>query len=171
MAGLSESDRRTPLGSVNQDEVDAFWQRFQPAAGRAGRVGLAPEAWPFGDSVELADDLIALVLTGIKRATAGAVADYEHQNEPLPTAGQLEIATDGLMRPRAVLELTEVRVGPLSSVDAAFAYDEGEGDRSLAYWVEAHKGFFQRYLPTIGVAFSPDMPTVFQRFKVVYQEA
>ncbi len=84
--------------------------------------------------------------------------------------GDFEIALDGSMRPRAVLQITDVRVGPLSSVDEQFAYDEGEGDRTRDHWLEAHTAFFQRLLPGIGIEFDPDMPTVFQRFDVPYQE-
>ncbi len=163
-------DERTPFGEAKPAEVDAFWQRFLAATGRADDTP-QPEAWPFGDSVELADELLALVLDGTKRATAGAVAEHEAESDPLPEVGDLEIAMDGAMRPRVVLQFTDVRVGPLSSVDDRFAYDEGEGDRSRAYWLDAHTNFFQRFLPTLGIEFDPDMPTVFQRFDVVYWEA
>ncbi len=162
-------DSRTPLGEADPAQLTAFWQRFLAATGRDPATP-RPDAWPFGDSVELADELIALVLAGTKRATAGAVAEYEIEGESLPIVGDLEIALDGTMRPRAVLRVTDVRVGPLSSVDDRFADDEGEGDRSRASWLEAHTGFFSRFLPTIGVAFDPDMATVFQRFDVPYQE-
>ena len=62
------------------------------------------------------------------------------------------------------------RVGPLSSVDDRFAWDEGEGDRIRGSWLADHERFFRRYLPTIGVEFSADLPTVFERFEVLYAE-
>jgi uncharacterized protein YhfF len=33
-----------------------------------------------------------------------------------------------------VLETTDLRVIPFGEVDAQFAFDEGEGDRTLAWW-------------------------------------
>jgi uncharacterized protein YhfF len=48
-------------------------------------------------------------------------------------------------------------------VDEQFAYDEGEGDRSLAYWREAHKCYFTR----LGL-FQPDMMLWCERFRVDY---
>jgi uncharacterized protein YhfF len=36
------------------------------------------------------------------------------------------------------LETVEVARRPFGDVDADFAYEEGEGDRSLSYWREAH---------------------------------
>lgn len=160
----------TPLPPVDLDEVGRFWQRYLVASGQDPATPVPAAVGPFGDSVELADELIALVVAGPKRATASAVADYAVHDELLPCAGDLAIATDGSGRPRAVLRTTEVRVGPLSSVDDAFAWDEGEGDRSRAWWLEAHEDYFRRYLPTIGEGFDADMPTVFERFEVPYAE-
>jgi uncharacterized protein YhfF len=162
-------DSRTPLGRIDPIQVAEFWQRCLTATGLDDATP-QPAAWPFGDSVELADELSALVLAGTKRATAGSVAHYEADGESLPQVGDLEIVTDGAMRPRAVVQITDVRIGPLSSVDDRFAYDEGEGDRTLAYWINAHTRFFERVLPTLGIDFDPDMATVFQRFAVLYQE-
>lgn len=162
-------NEQTPFGTTEPTEIKEFWKRFLAATGRDADTP-QPEAWPFGDSVELADRLLALVLQGTKRATAGAVAEYESEGEPIPQVGDFEIVTDGSMRPRAVLRFTDVRIGPLSSVDEQFAYDEGEGDRTLAYWLDAHTRFFGRFLPTLGIEFDPDMATVFQRFDVPYQE-
>ncbi len=159
----------TPLGTPDEAAIAEFWQRFLAATDRPLDTP-QPDAWPFGDSVELADELLALVLDGTKRATAGSVAEYEAEEEALPQVGDLEIVLDGGMQPRAVLQITDVRIGPLSSVDEEFAHDEGEGDRTRAYWLDAHTSFFERVLTRLGVEFSPDMETIFQRFDVPYQE-
>ena len=148
----------------------AFWTRCVAATDVPTESQLTSDVWSFGDNPEMADRLLELVLAGPKRATAGALADYEHDGEPVPEVGDLSIVTDGAGRPRAVLRVTDVRVGPLSSVDDRFAWDEGEGDRTRAWWLEAHRGFFHRYLPTIGVEYDDDIATVFQRFEVVYSE-
>jgi uncharacterized protein YhfF len=47
-------------------------------------------------------------------------------------------------------------------VDAAFAYEEGEGDRSLTCWREAHRRYFGR----LG-KFSEDMMLMCERFRLV----
>ena len=159
----------TPVGDVDPLAVAAFWERALDAVGGAP-VMRAPAASCFGDMVELADDLIDLVLAGTKRATASSVDRLEADGEPVPQVGGLWIATDGSMRPRALLETTDVRIGPLSSVDDAFAWDEGEGDRTRGYWLDAHTRYFSRTLPTGGFAFHPDIPVVFERFAVRYQE-
>jgi uncharacterized protein YhfF len=47
-------------------------------------------------------------------------------------------------------------------VDAGFARDEGEGDRSLAYWRGAHREYFGRQ-----GKFSEDMMLMCERFRLV----
>lgn len=159
----------TPLGEPDPVAVASFWARYLliPGAVQAASV---PSAWCFGDSAELADELIELVVRGPKRATVAALAEYEADGEPVPKAGDLSIAMDGSMRPRAVLETTEVRVGPLSSVDEQFAWDEGEGDRTRAWWLDAHTRYFARAFPRMGLEFHPDVPVVFERFALRYHE-
>jgi uncharacterized protein YhfF len=61
-----------------------------------------------------------------------------------------------------VIETTEVTYRRYNEVDAQFAYDEGEGDRSLAYWREAHRNYFTR----LG-RFSDDMMLMCERFRLV----
>lgn len=129
-----------------------------------------PTADYFGDSPALADKLLDLILHGPKRATAGAYADYLREGEPIPHVGMYSIALDGSGRPRALLRTTDVRVGPLSSVDDQFAWDEGEDDRTRDCWLREHHAFFARYLPSVELEFSPDMLTVFERFELVAGE-
>ena len=160
----------TPLPPIDLAQVEAFWNRAAASGAIAAGTPLPSVIEPFGDSQELADELIDLVIRGPKRATAAALADFEIEQTPLPAPGQFSIATDGRGNARAVLLTTDVRVGPLSSVDDAFAWDEGEGDRTRASWLAGHEGFFRRYLPTIGVDFDPELQTVFERFEVVYTE-
>jgi uncharacterized protein YhfF len=149
--------------------AEAFWARYLAAAGE-GPGARWHDVFQFGDSRELSEELLELVRHGPKRATAGSVAEYEAEGVPLPVVGDRSIACDADGRPRAALRTTDVRVGPLSSVDDAFAWDEGEGDRTRADWLRGHEAYFRRVLPGLGVEFHDDLPVVFERFDVVYTE-
>jgi uncharacterized protein YhfF len=98
------------------------------------------ETFSFGDNPQLADELLALVLEGRKRATCWAVSEGIKGAE----IGKCMVACDGAGGPRAVLQTLELTQRRFDEVDAAFAFDEGEGDRSLAYWREAHRRYFTR---------------------------
>ncbi len=127
-----------------------------------------PIAETFGDSPELADELLQFVLDGPKRATAAMVAEYVAEGEPLPRLGGHWIACDGTGVPRVVLRSVELRLGPLSSVDEQFAWDEGEYDRTLTTWLDGHRRYFRRACATLGVDFSDEIEVCFERFHVVW---
>jgi uncharacterized protein YhfF len=69
--------------------------------------------------------------------------------------------------PVAIIETVEVFVVPFNEVSERFAYEEGEGDRSLAYWREAHRNFFGRQNFKHGT-FAGGMPLVCKGFRLVY---
>jgi len=123
----------------------------------------------FGDSPEMADELLKPVLSGLKTATCSALWEWEHEGNPVPNPGLLSVIVDGKDMPRCIIETVEVTLKNYNDVDAAFARDEGEGDLSLNYWREAHKRFFTRTLPAIGREFRDDMPLVCERFRVVWK--
>lgn len=166
---LVRDRRSTPLPEIDESAVAALWQHYLAAVGEEDGAGYTDVTY-FGDSVELADELIELVLQGQKRATAGSLAEYEAKDVSLPESGDRWIACDGQGRPRVVIRTTEVRIGPLSSVDDQFAWDEGEGDRSRADWLQAHTDYFARAHASLGVPFHPDIPIAFERFEVAYQK-
>lgn len=58
--------------------------------------------------------------------------------------GKRMVMLDGVGRPRAVIETVELVQKSFLEVDASFAHDEGEGDRTLAYWRRAHETYFSR---------------------------
>jgi uncharacterized protein YhfF len=155
---------------VPDEQVQRFWDEFCSASGVDPSALTAVEA--FGDSPQLADELLGLVLDGPKRATAALVSDFTRDGARLPAPGDHWIALDGQGRPACVLRTTEVRVGPLDSVDASFAHDEGEGDRSVAWWLAGHRRYFAREAESAGRVFDEAAePVVFERFEVVHRRA
>jgi uncharacterized protein YhfF len=114
-------------------------------------------SFAFGDSPALADELLELVLKGTKTATC-STEDEPNTSKP----GERWIVLDGFGTPRCVIESLEVAYRRYREVDAAFAYEEGEGDRSLAYWRQAHREYFGRQ-----GKFSEDMMLMCERFRLV----
>jgi uncharacterized protein YhfF len=90
----------------------------------------------------LRDQLVAAILAGAKTTTSGLVADYEHENEPLPVPGLRQVVVDSAGSPVAVIETTAVRVMRLAEVDPDHALGEGEGFTSVAEWRAGHEQFW-----------------------------
>lgn len=150
--------------------IEKYWNDFlatQPSdSNYRGRPYVAEG---FGDNPRLADELAALVLSGIKTGTCSAVWEWEAEGNPFPQAGLISITLNGQGEPVCILETTEVTFRRYNEVDEDFARSEGEGDLSLAYWREAHRNFFSRILPKFGREFTEEMPLVCERFKVIYK--
>jgi uncharacterized protein YhfF len=115
------------------------------------------ETFSFGDGPELAEELAQLVVAGLKTATCWAVSQGE-----LTQLGKRMVMLDGAGTPRAIIETIELTQRRFDQVDAAFAHDEGEGDRSLEYWRQGHRKYFGR----LG-NYAPDMMLWCERFRVV----
>jgi uncharacterized protein YhfF len=155
---------------VTNPDIEKYWNDFlatQPPESPYRRKTYVAEG--FGDHPALADELGALVLSGVKTGTCSALWEWEAEGNPIPEAGLISITLNGMGDPICILETTEVTLRRYNEVDEDFARAEGEGDLSLAYWREAHKQFFTRTLAAIGKEFSEDMPVVCERFKVLFK--
>ena len=74
----------------------------------------------------------------------------------------------GVGRPRFICRTTEVTIKPLSEVDEAFAWDEGEGNRTRDWWLDAHRRYFARQATREGFEMDDEILAVFERFEVVW---
>jgi uncharacterized protein YhfF len=165
-------------GTEQAQHIQAFWEAGRTRAGlarvssfivgAAWGVEVPPQAWAFGDTPELADELLALVLDGTKTGTSSALAGYEHEGEPVPKKGDLSILLDGAGEPRALVRTTSVDIVAFADVTEAFARTEGEDDRTLASWRDGHERYFRRTLPPLGLDFDPSMAVVCEQFEVLF---
>jgi len=110
-----------------------------------------------------------LILKGEKQASCSMEYWYSHEGETMPVVGHLQVVTDWNGDPVCIVELTSVSLCPYNQVTAEFAAAEGEGDKTLAWWREAHWNFFSRECEDLKVTPSEDMMLVLERFKVVHQ--
>ncbi len=110
--------------------VAAFWDEFLRAHPAVDPRRLY-EAFRFGSTQAMAEGLAQLVVEGIKTATSSLLWEYEAKGKRPVAPGDLCIVVNWAGQPVCVLETLEVRVLPFSAIDAQFAWDYGEGDRSL----------------------------------------
>jgi uncharacterized protein YhfF len=144
---------------VDDERVSRFWAAFVAATGTDGDH----TAWGFGSGPAMATELGLLVRDGPKRATASLRSAYA-DGEPMPRAGELSVILNGDGGPLCVIRTTRVEIRRFADVDEEFAWAEGEGDRSLAYWREAHVRFFT----TCGTPPQDDTEVVLERFELLW---
>ncbi|MFT4647000.1 MAG: hypothetical protein ACI9X4_000206 [Glaciecola sp.] len=154
------------------ESVQALWRDYLATLGeKPESTGKKYTAWHFCETKESATELAALVLQGIKRATAGSVQEYECAGDPIPHVGELSVVTDGDGIARCVIRTTRIDIVAYRDVTAEFAHTEGEGDRSLEFWRRVHWEYYGRILEPHGLQPTEDMDVVCERFDVIYSPA
>lgn len=143
-----------------------FWEAFLKAANRPMDTKCY-ECFYFGNSKEMANELLALVLSGQKRATTSSVSAIEAQGGLLPAIGDLSIVTDYEGNPYCIIETTAVTVLPFKDMSFDICSREGE-DETLSSWQEGHIRFFTTEGEQLGYLFSWDMSIIFEDFEVIY---
>lgn len=150
--------------NISKKIID-YWDRFQKEQGVAKSF---VNAWSFGDHPELADELLELVLTGKKTGTATLVIELEREGEKMPEVGDYNIILDGKGKPTAIIRTTSVEIKPFNEVKEAFAYSEGENDRTLESWRREHWKYWTRVGQKLGFIMKEDLLVICENFELVY---
>ena len=155
---------------MNQlSKIETFWQSYLSTLSEEDRKNAPTYAVDqFANTPEAATKVGKLVRDGVKTTTSSLLWGLEHIGEPPPKVGNIELIMDGNNEPLCIIELTEVEIKPFNSVDEQFAFEYGEGDRTLAFWLSDSWDFHSRWCIEIGREASETMPIVFQRFRVLY---
>lgn len=154
------------MKELNEEAVQ-FWEEFCAATGTS--VDEPYQSWYFGNTADMAAELAQLVIDGRKRATASLVAVNERLPDEAPQLGGYSVVTDKAGQPKCVIRTTGIRHIPYCEVDAQFAFDEGEGDRSLDYWREVHSNYFSREAAELGIEFGERSLICCERFEMLYK--
>ena len=125
------------------------------------------QVWYFGLNESLANELVNLVVSGKKTATASYFDIYDIDKEKLPSIGEISVIVNWPGVPLVIIETTNVQIHPFKQVSAEHAAFEGEGDLSLAYWRTVHEEVFRQECQTYKLEFSEDAKVVCEQFRVI----
>lgn len=96
----------------------------------------------FGTPGEMRDRLVGLVLRGRKRATAGLLAEYRAEGEPLEQPGEILVVLDSEGQPVGRIQVSRVEVCRFADAPDELALAEGEGDLTGGMFRESHRAFW-----------------------------
>ena len=152
----------------HDEELEQFWNdyvRSHPSL-QGQRYY---EAFRFGNTEQMANELADLVLSGVKTATSSLLWALEQEQQPVVQVGDFSIVTDWEHRPVCIIQTTEVNIVPFRDINAQFAYDYGEGDRTLVWWKQHLWDYYVQECALIDRQATVEMPLVCERFQVVYK--
>lgn len=115
----------------------------------------------FGDGPALCNRLLALVRSGVKRATCGRLQDYLDDPAAMPVIGRCDIATTWDSAPALIIRTRQLINIRYCDVTWDLARQEGE-DEALSGWQEGHARFFAR-----NGGFDAEMMLLFEVFDLV----
>lgn len=151
---------------VYKDSVNEMWQKYRSAN---PMISNKFEAWAFGNSARMANELGELVMNGIKTGTSSLFYWYDQGGETMPSVGSHVVLLDGEEEAMGIIKLVGVTIMPFNEVPETFAYLEGEGDRTLDYWRKVHTSFFTNECMELGILFEEDALVVCEEFEVVFK--
>ena len=120
------------------------------------------ERFAFGDSSEMADELLALVLSGKKTATVSVVLESDQK----PNVGDLSLVLDGLSTPACVIKTVHVETVKFCDLTWDMVKLEGE-DENFEQWKSGNIRYWTRDAAKRGYTFTDQTPITFERFEVV----
>lgn len=150
-----------------RDQIQAFWLDYQKAC-QVQVEGFSATA--FGHTRAVADELAALVAEGHKRAHATLERDFETDGDELPRPGEHVVILDGRGSPRAIVRLTHVERRHFNDIDDEFAFECGEGDRTLAWWLTAYRQDFAERAEALGFQVSERAVLILEHFERVWPQ-
>ena len=157
------------------EEIDArvleFWTMTKGYAdvgdldvvlGRHWSEAVPPPAWSYGESADIADEFVELVLSGLRTATTSLHEEYSDDGQ-IAKAGDYSILLDGSGTPQALIRVTEVQVVPIGelTLDQVLAEDD---DADLPTWRQAHQADWER----AGYEVDDTSLVVWEQFQVLY---
>lgn len=148
--------------------AEEFWQDFITNTGKDSTTRFI-ECFHFDLTEEWANKLLALVLSGQKKATASSLTAYEIEGSRIPQAGDYSIVTDWEGTPHCVIETVAITILPFNEITFDICSREGEDD-TLESWQKGHRHFFTEEGKQLGYEFTETMPVIFEDFKVVYKK-
>lgn len=150
-----------------EELIERYWQQFLADSHRLADTRYH-EAFHFDLNKKSANELLKLVLSGKKKATASSIYEWQ-ADKHAPKEGDLSIVTDWDGMPACVIKTTKLQTLPFCEMTYELCSKEGE-DTCLDTWQKNHERFFIADGKQRGYSFTWDMPVVFEEFEVIYQK-
>ena len=149
-------------------KAEQLWAEF--CLKRGMDISTPYKAWSFWGNGYEHDQLAQLVLEGKRFGTSSLYDAYETENalHEIPKVGDYSIILDSNDDALCVIRNYDVYIRPFKEVPPFHAYSEGEGDRSLEYWINVHRELFEEEAAKTGITFTEDSKVVCEKFTLEY---
>ena len=149
--------------------IEAFWSDFLESRAAPNDANERfYESFRVGLDDEDAETGAELILSKQKTATSSLLWEYESSGKALPPLGNFSVVENGQRVPVCIVKTTWIEIVRFDDVDARFAFEYGEGDRTLEDWRKMFWDYYSNACAALGREMSPDAPLVCERFCVIF---
>ena len=120
------------------------------------------ECFAFGNSPEMADELLELVLAGKKTATVSVILE----EEPQPQIGDVSLVLNGRGEPACTIRTTYLETVRFCDLTWEMGRQEGE-DETFEQWKTGNYGYWTQDAARRGYTFTEETMMTFEQFEVV----
>lgn len=120
------------------------------------------ECFAFGNSPEMADELLELVLAGKKTATVSVILE----EEPQPQIGDVSLVLNGRGEPACTIRTTYLETVRFCDLTWEMVRQEGE-DETFEQWKTGNYGYWMQDAAQRGYIFTEETMITFEQFEVV----
>ena len=120
------------------------------------------ECFAFGNSPEMADELLELVLAGKKTATVSVILE----EEPQPQIDDVSLVLNGRGEPACTIRTTYLETVRFCDLTWEMVRQEGE-DETFEQWKTGNYGYWTQDAARRGYTFTEETMMTFEQFEVV----
>lgn len=120
------------------------------------------ECFAFGNSPQMADELLELVLAGKKTATVSVILE----GEPQPKIGDISLVLNGRGEPACTIRTTHLETLRFCDLTWEMVRQEGE-DETFEQWITGNRGYWTQDAARRGYTFTEETMMTFEQFEVV----
>lgn len=144
-----------------------YWEEFQER-NLAYQNTDEPNAFYFCANKNDANECAELVVKKIKQATSPSVWWFKNNDFDFPKVGDLAIVTNWDNEPKAIIRTKKVEIVKFKDIKASYAFIEGEGDKSLAYWKKVHWDYYSNEMKGSDEFPTEEMEIVCEYFETIW---
>lgn len=149
------------------NKIEQYWKLFQKEYPEFSKKDIPPSYF-FCDNQKDADECAELVVQKIKQATSPSVWWFTKNQEEFPKVGDLAIITNWEGEPKAIIRTIQIAAVKLKDITPEYAYREGEGDRSLEYWMQVHLEYYSREMKEYSESPDEEMEILCEYFETIF---
>lgn len=149
-------------------DANEYWVKYKKANNLPDNFKYNGEL-QFGYDADSINQMNALVLCGVKKATCSLFESFDLDMIPVPKTNDHYVLIDSKDQAVCIVKDVNVSIMAFKQMYWELAQKEGE-DSSFEDWRENHIEYFEDEAIDLGIEFNENSLIVFEEFEVVYKD-